>query len=493
MESEEFFCKIEVDPDPAADDEEDDNDTFVLQTFDPPPPSPPKEDAISTQLIPLNTCKKLLPIICILFFTIYVLFITGLSPLPPFQFHQPRNKGPPQPQACPICNKVFRGGHPKSRLRLHVDHVHGKVKPFPCPYCDFATTGKNMWVTHLLKKHETLEPSKPLACPHCPITFAISQLYSRHVENHTNLDFPHFCLNCDTRFQGRDQLDHHNRVSCPLLQQAKRIRQPLPCPVCEVTFFTEVKLSTHQRTQHPELLTFICPTCSSSHMAESHLTTHAQLHDDSLESYPCLVCRRVEFKLKDDLSLHLSSTHTGEETVPCDLAGCPIRFSSIATKLQHMGSTHKEAVWKCPTCQEGFTTLSARTTHEERAHKNQGVESFPCEEDGCGKILTSRLSLAGHVSRVHRRTGARMCEICGKQLTTVSSYKDHIKIHSGVKDWICEVCGRGFSCRKILKDHQVTHTGERPFKCKLCDKAYTQRQVLTSHVRKVHGGEGLKT
>ncbi|XP_035714063.1 oocyte zinc finger protein XlCOF6 isoform X2 [Folsomia candida] len=455
FEPSQFFCKIEVDPDPEDLKHEEDE-------VDPASPTPTEEEKIA-----------------------------DLYTITPFEIRRP--KSPPGPQTCPTCNKVFHGRQSKSRLRVHIAHVHGKVKNFSCPYCRnnkaFAT--KQLWLRHLLQKHEILTTDKPLSCTFCPKKFAISQLYERHVENHTKFDeiSPFFCPICDTRFKQEEQLKRHTVKSCQTFERVKD-KNKYPCSLCNINFFKPVKLAIHERLQHADRLTWICPTCGSPHLAESHLATHSLLHEDNADSYSCLVCKRASFTTKDDLSLHLSSCHTGEETVPCGVPGCLALFSSLADKFHHLGSVHNEAAFSCSSCDEKFLTLSAKVAHEGCAHRDAGVESFPCEWEACGDVYSSRELLRKHVVRVHKPSGPKICEICGKELTTLGSYRDHMKIHSGVKDLICEVCGRGFSCVKILRDHRVTHTGERPFKCKLCEKAYTQRHVLKSHVRKVHGGGG---
>ncbi|XP_035708044.1 zinc finger protein 2 homolog isoform X2 [Folsomia candida] len=449
-EAEEFFCKIEVEPDPKDDEE---GDSFVLHTFDPPP--------MKRMRSSINTMQ------------------------PP--------KTPRAPLPCPICNKLFRGGHGRRRRQDHIDRVHGNIEKFTCRYCTGTFSTNGHWLNHLLKKHERLQNEKSLCCTFCEKKFAISELYERHVENHTKLDgtLPFFCQICDTRFQRQDQLDQHTEKA-HAVNGINRKPIKYSCSLCEATFSSQGKLSTHQRAEHPTLLTWICGRCNSAHLDETHLATHSLLHKEGLGSYSCLVCKKAVFKTKVELNLHLSGKHSGEEIVPCGVDGCPKRFSSLNDKLHHLGSEHKEPVFKCNYCEERFTKYQARIMHEKQAHKDQGIESFPCQWESCDKEFPTRLALGSHVRMRHKRRGAKTCEVCGKELSTMASYKNHMKIHNGVKDLICDVCGRGFSCLKGLKDHQITHTGERPFKCKLCDKAYTQGHVLKTHVSKVHGSEEIK-
>ncbi|XP_035701337.1 zinc finger protein OZF isoform X1 [Folsomia candida] len=454
--------RIAKDPEESKghDDKDQADNTFTLQQAIKPPP--PKRATSTSETIPTPKVRK--P-------------------------RAPRKSPLPPPLPCPTCNRLFRGSNATTQLRLHVDHVHGKVQKIMCPYCtnDIGFAHERSWLDHLLTQHETLATEKPLSCPTCPKKFAISQLHERHVANHAKFDqtYPLFCQSCDKRFQTQDQLDLHSKKSCILLETKEA--KVFPCSLCDAKFPNRVKLAIHQRSQHPELLTWKCATCGSLHLSETHLATHSLLHDNK-DSYNCLVCTRALFKSKDDLSLHLTTSHTGEETIPCDVSGCPALFPNVPSKLQHMGSTHNEAVFPCSSCDEKFVTFNARIVHVERAHKDGGAQSFPCEWDACGKSFSTRASLRAHICRVHKGTRQKTCEICGQQLSTSGSYRDHLRVHSEAKDFICEVCGRAFRCQTNLTNHMVSHAEERPFKCEECGKAFGKRYILNDHVRKTHRG-----
>ncbi|XP_058462478.1 zinc finger protein 268-like isoform X4 [Malaya genurostris] len=117
------------------------------------------------------------------------------------------------------------------------------------------------------------------------------------------------------------------------------------------------------------------------------------------------------------------------------------------------------------------------------------------------------------VSRTKRQT----CKVCGKTLSSPSSYYVHMKLHSGTKPFACTVCEAAFCrkpylevhmrthtanhrpficehcpatfCRKPYLDiHIRSHTGERPFECITCSKRFSQRSTLNIHKR-IHTGE----
>lgn len=80
------------------------------------------------------------------------------------------------------------------------------------------------------------------------------------------------------------------------------------------------------------------------------------------------------------------------------------------------------------------------------------------------------------------------CKICGKVLSSPSSYYVHMKLHSGNKPYACSVCEASFCRKPYLEVHMRTHTGERPFECHICNKRFTQKSSLNTHQR-VHTGE----
>lgn len=92
------------------------------------------------------------------------------------------------------------------------------------------------------------------------------------------------------------------------------------------------------------------------------------------------------------------------------------------------------------------------------------------------------------VAKEGSRSKPQPCKVCGKVLSSASSYYVHMKLHSGNKPYHCTVCEASFCRKPYLEVHMRTHTGERPFQCELCLKRFTQKSSLNTHKR-VHTGE----
>ncbi|XP_071037979.1 zinc finger protein OZF [Parasteatoda tepidariorum] len=104
----------------------------------------------------------------------------------------------------------------------------------------------------------------------------------------------------------------------------------------------------------------------------------------------------------------------------------------------------------------------------------------------------------------------RMCEICGKLQRSLSTLRDHLRVHTQERPFTCEECGRyshsnsinlgtlhvcnicnkQFATRYYLSRHQVIHTGERPYSCLECDRSFSQKENLQRHMRS-HSGMKL--
>ncbi|XP_054289924.1 zinc finger protein OZF-like isoform X2 [Macrosteles quadrilineatus] len=82
----------------------------------------------------------------------------------------------------------------------------------------------------------------------------------------------------------------------------------------------------------------------------------------------------------------------------------------------------------------------------------------------------------------------QICNVCGKILSSPSSYYVHMKMHSENKPFACTMCEASFCRKPYLEVHMRTHTGERPYQCEICQKRFTQKSSLNTHKR-VHTGE----
>ncbi len=82
----------------------------------------------------------------------------------------------------------------------------------------------------------------------------------------------------------------------------------------------------------------------------------------------------------------------------------------------------------------------------------------------------------------------KSCSVCGKQLSSIASWREHMRTHTGKKPCKCPVCGQLLAQRSTMVSHMRIHTGKKPYNCKICNKAFRQKSNLNRHMR-MHTGE----
>lgn len=77
------------------------------------------------------------------------------------------------------------------------------------------------------------------------------------------------------------------------------------------------------------------------------------------------------------------------------------------------------------------------------------------------------------------------CEFCGRVLSTKSTLREHIMIHTGEKPHECLLCGAHFRHKANLVVHVNSHAVVSTYKCKKCNKAFTKKLEFEKHL-KIH-------
>ncbi|XP_078045044.1 uncharacterized protein LOC144474239 isoform X1 [Augochlora pura] len=134
-----------------------------------------------------------------------------------------------------------------------------------------------------------------------------------------------------------------------------------------------------------------------------------------------------------------------------------------------------------PQAQQQQTQQSQQQAQQNQQQQQQQSQSVQQE-------TPSRQSTGQQTVKEGSRSRPQPCKVCGKVLSSASSYYVHMKLHSGNKPYHCTVCEASFCRKPYLEVHMRTHTGERPFQCELCLKRFTQKSSLNTHKR-VHTGE----
>lgn len=149
--------------------------------------------------------------------------------------------------------------------------------------------------------------------------------------------------------------------------------------------------------------------------------------------------------------------------------------------IEDSGDHTKEKSKKiCEFCLIEFSNLAQLKKHKNTLHPMPVV----CEE--CGNVFKHEDSLKDHVERIHKgvkRGHAKVCPICGKNLSPGTNLSRHIRTHSQAQQFCCNICGNTFKEMHNLRAHEKTHEDLRPFKCSKvgCNKAFLRKRDLARH------------
>ena len=77
-------------------------------------------------------------------------------------------------------------------------------------------------------------------------------------------------------------------------------------------------------------------------------------------------------------------------------------------------------------------------------------------------------------------SGDKCCPVCGLLINSKrNNFRQHLKIHTGVKPFVCDICSRSFRKKAHMEEHRRIHTGEKPFVCEICSREAIQSIFLS--------------
>ena len=280
------------------------------------------------------------------------------------------------------------------------------------------------------------------------------------------------------------------------------------CPICGKTLANSSKneVERHAAT-HTGDRNFKCEECGSGFSRDQELRRHKKIHTGHCP-FRCNHCQ-AGFKAEVALRAHKNSIHNDKMVSESesnvwlrDCKQCNSNFKSATTFGKHMKLLHGVGkLFICDKCGIGMSTPDNLKRHALIAHSDS--KPFHCEE--CGSMFDTKASLMKHQLQ-HIKTsgslsleqgqeaqvsgeqsGKRICDLCGKTLSSTLTMQRHMRIHEGLKSYTCKECGKAYGDKRNLDHHiDIVHQRLKKFPCAICGDRFGRRNNLKDHEKRKH-------
>ncbi|XP_055691459.1 zinc finger protein 208-like [Lutzomyia longipalpis] len=401
-----------------------------------------------------------------------------------------RRVHPDQPIMLPRQRKVKSSDTAANRkIDVIWEEYHPRMSPEP-----METTPDGAKVLQIIKHNfqtswEFAEAHvKPgdVQCGFCKRIFPRTEMLRRHMLKHSGIDESK-CPKCLKVFAHHESL--HEHMLC-------HVQEEHPCKVCGKVFQNATYLKKHMKRTHGNPETFTCSVCKSTFTRPEYLEDHVMTFHDNKTS-PMM--KKLKKKLKKE-------TEENEEVLEVpEVTELPEDYQEENVYTVETLDPSEEPEY----LDEAFNDGEENYFDE---HPNDAFENFWVDEDeGENKIISDvklvylkdlkqpppvekppkqnlpedhSFSTQADFLRAYVKDTDRTCPFCQKTFNHLFQLKQHIVVHSGLKEFKCPKCKKEFLSEVLMQSHLSTvHTKER-HPCKQCGKVFKNSDYLRRHERR---------
>ena len=163
---------------------------------------------------------------------------------------------------------------------------------------------------------------------------------------------------------------------------------------------------------------------------------------------------------------------------------CDRKYAAEELLEQMVPANDSSSLIECKVCLEKFQHLGQFAKHVSiHTGKDPIDKPYRCPE--CATDFTLK-HFSKHLQSKHRNTRYKCTyRKCTYTFNHLATFRGHLDVHKGIRQYFCTVCGAGFLQKNYLVYHRSNHADD-VLTCSFCRKTFNNISKLKVHEKRVH-------